>query len=94
MQKFVNISGTADPERGDRGAAVAVERGAQGDAGLDQFAGVAQGRRLGRWAEVSERRVRGGERRQGGPHGGVDDSQDGEFRRAAQVADEWRRPRW
>jgi hypothetical protein len=38
--------GTADPERGDRGATVAVERGTQDEAGLDQFVRVAKGRGL------------------------------------------------
>ena len=89
------IAGAADPERRDRGAAIAVERGAQGKASLDQRTGVTNGGRLIRWAKVGECRVLGGERHQRSPHGGVDDSEDGELRGAAEVADErawpWRK---
>jgi hypothetical protein len=36
------IAGTTDLERGDRGAAVAIERGAKSETDLDQFAGVSE----------------------------------------------------
>jgi len=87
------IAGTADPERGDRGAAVAVENGAESEAGVDECACVAKCGRLTWWAEISERRVLGGKSDEGGVHCGVKDDQDGEFRSAAQIGDKRTRPR-
>jgi len=92
-KREVVVTGMGDPERGERGEAVAVEGGAQGEAGIDECARVAKSRRLIRWSEIGERRVLGGERDQHSTDSGVEDGQDGELRGAAEVADERARPR-